>query len=154
MSDANQTQMSRINEAEVKRIINNALLNATGDTIVEKSAIAFRALQKRRRTAEWVNMELAAAEHYMYMRFLAGSTGDSITSYAPSLYNLKKRIFFALDIQDLMRTTDYPCLPPSKESVAWGEKGVQDGLQDFKDLNPNKDLQLGAALSPLAKGSY
>ena len=140
MSD--QNQMPRLNESVVKRIIEDALMKAAGDTIVEKTYNAFRELQKRRRSKEWVNLELAAAEHYMYARFLAGSTGDTLVIASPTLYNLKKRLFWALDIEGLMATSQYPGLPPSEESVVWGEQGAKDGLRDFKNENPSTDFQL------------
>lgn len=155
MSDQNQTQMPAVNEHLIKRIIEDAYLQSTGSTIVEKSYTAFRYLQKRRRTdMEWGNVELAAAEHYMYMRFLVGSTGDPVVVLAPRLYGLKKKLFFALDIDSLMTTSKYPCLPPSEDSVKWGEQGVRDGLVDFKFQNPATDFQVGNALKPLIQGSY
>src|SRR5262249_10532576 len=114
-----------------------------------------RTLQTRRRTnKEWGNPELASAEHYMYSRFLAGATGDPMVLAAPTLYNLKKKIFFFLDIQDLMTTSKFPCLPPSDEAVAWGEKGAADGFVDYKFANPSTDFKVGGALKPLAQGSY
>lgn len=155
MSDTNQIKMPTVNASVITRIIEDSLKQAKGKTINEKVYNAFRELQSRRRTKkEWVNVELAAAEHYMYMRFLVGATGDPAAGAAPRLYNLKKRLFFALDIENLMTTTDYPCLPPSEESVAWGEQGAKDGLRDFKYENPATDFQTGAALKPLIKGSY
>ena len=147
--------MPKVNDSVVKRIIEDALTKESGSTINEKVYKAFRTLQSRRRTnKEWVNVELAAAEHYMYSRFLAGATGDPAVIAAPSLYNLKKKLFFFLDIQDLMTTSKYPCLPPSDESVAWGERGAGDGLVDFKFANPSTDFKVGGALKPLVQGSY
>ena len=149
------TTMPKVNDKIVEHIITDSLTKETAPTINEKVYKAFRTLQARRRTnKEWGNFELAAAEHYMYSRFLAGATGDPLVTLAPSLYNLKKRVFFYLDIQDLMTTTNYPCLPPSDESVAWGERGAQDGLIDFKGANPSTDFKVGEALKPLTKGSY
>ena len=149
------TTMPKVNDAVVKHIIEDALVKETGGTINEKIYKAFRTLQGRRRTnKEWVNVELAAAEHYMYSRFLAGNTGDPAVIAAPSIYNLKKKIFFFLDIQDMMTTSPYPCLPPSDESVAWGEQGAKDGLMDFKFANPSTDFKIGDSLKPLVKGSY
>src|SRR5262245_54762063 len=96
-------QMPKVNDALVKHIIEDSLLKENGGTINEKVYKAFRTLQGRRRTnKEWTNVELAAAEHYMYSRFLAGATGDPLALAAPSIYNLKKKVFFFLDIQDLM----------------------------------------------------
>ena len=147
--------LPKVNDAIVSRIIEDALIKEQGATINEKVYKAFRTLQSRRRTnKEWVNVELAAAEHYMYSRFLSGSTGDPMVLTAPTLYNLKKKLFFFLDIQEMMTTSPYPCLPPSDESVVWGERGAADGLLDFKFANPSTDFKVGGALKPLAQGSY
>jgi len=146
--------MPKVNEVVVNRIITDALTKETGATINEKVYKAFRTLQARRRSKEWINVELAAAEHYMYARFLAGATGDPAVLAAPDLYNLKKKVFFALDIESLMATSKYPGLPPSDESVAWGQRGAAVGLIDFMGANPATDIKVGGALKPLVKGSY
>jgi hypothetical protein len=85
----------------LKRIITDALTKETGATINEKVYKAFRTLQARRRSKEWVNVELAAAEHYMYARFPCWATGDPSFILPPNWYNLKKKVFFELDIQSL-----------------------------------------------------
>jgi hypothetical protein len=155
MGDTNtNSQMPKVNEAIVIRHIENALAKETGGTVNEKVGKAFRALQSKRRSNEWVDPDLAAAEHYLYARFLAGITGDPIVSQAPRFYNIKKKIFFALEIENLMTTSKYPCLPPTEESVVWGERGALDGLKDFKYMNPSTDFKVGEALKPLAGSVY
>jgi len=153
---ATNSQMPKVNEAMVIRHIENALLKemSSGGTINEKVGKAFRALQSQRRSKEWVDPDLAAAEHYLYARFLAGATGDPIVTQAPRFYNLKKKIFFFLEIENLMTTSAYPCLPPTEESVAWGERGAMDGLNDFKFMNPATDFTIGGSVKPLAKSVY
>lgn len=147
--------MPYINDAQVNRIINEEIAKATGATTTDKVYQAFRTLQRRRRTSrEWNNLELAAAEHYMYARFLAGRTGDPLVLSSPDLYDKKKQVFFALDIQDAMTTSPYPCLPPSPDMVRWGKTGANVGLSDFLMANPGKGYQNGAALKPLVSGSY
>ena len=146
--------MPKVNEAMVIRYIENALAKETGGTINEKIGKAFRSLQSKRRSKEWIDPDLAAAEHYLYARFLAGNTGDPSVWKAPRLYNIKKKIFFALEIENLMTTSEYPCLPPTEESVAWGERGALDGLNDFKFMNPATDFKVGEALKPLSKSVY
>ena len=146
--------MPYINDAAVTRIITAEIAKFTGPTITDRVYQAFRSLQARRRSKEWNNQELAAAEHYMYARYLAGRTGDPMVVASPDLYDMKKQVFVALDIQSLMNTTDYPGLPPSPEMVKWGKKGATDGLMDFRMANPTTGFQTGAALKPLAKGSY
>lgn len=153
MADTNP-QMPKVNDAMVIRHIENALAKETGGTINEKVGKAFRALQSKRRSKEWVDPDLAAAEHYLYARFLAGVTGDPLVTQAPRFYNIKKKIFFALEIENLMTTSAYPCLPPTEESVVWGERGAMDGLKDFKFMNSATDFTIGGSVEPLSKSVY
>jgi hypothetical protein len=37
---------------------------------------------------------------------------------------------------------------------AWGQRGVSDGLEDFKKLNPGKSYKFGAAIEPLAAFNF
>jgi hypothetical protein len=155
MADTN-SQMPKVNDAMVVRHIENAILKemSSGGTINEKVGRAFRALQSQRRSKEWVDPDLAAAEHYLYARFLAGKTGDPLVTQAPKFYSLKKKFYFALEIEDWMTTSGYPCLPPTEESVVWGERGAMDGLRDFKFMNPATDFTVGGAVKPLSKSVY
>lgn len=155
MGDTN-SQMPKVNEAMVIRHIENAMLKemSSGGTINDKVGKAFRTLQAQRRSKEWVDPDLAAAEHYLYARFLAGMTGDPLVTQAPKVYSLKKKLFFWLEIENWMTTSPYPCLPPTEESVAWGERGAMDGMRDFQFMNPATDFTIGGAVKPLAKSVY
>ena len=69
----------QVADAVVRSIIDQSLVQQaprTGETIVHRVSRSFRSLQKRRREVEPLNVNLAAAEHYMYARFLAGVSGD------------------------------------------------------------------------------
>jgi len=73
----------QVDHKEVWRIVEQTLNHeVTGSTTVEKTGKAFRILQERRRTVAPTDVNLAAAEHYMYMRFLAGKTGDDGRAYS------------------------------------------------------------------------
>jgi hypothetical protein len=142
----------QVNDANVQLII-TAALNAVppepGDTVVDRTRKAFRVLQKRRRTLEPLNIDLAAAEHYMYVRFLAGRTGDPLVTLAPTGYGIKKRVFFLFGIQDRMATTAHPVLPPNDDVEKWGKRGAEAGMQDFELVNPGKERNYGGALKAL-----
>jgi len=120
-----------------------------GETIVHRVSRSFRALQKRRREVEPLNINLAAAEHYMYARFLAGTSGDPSVKMAPTLYGLKKRVYFALGIQDRMATTQNPVLPPDSAVESWGKKGASDGLVDYTTTTGLPATNYGNAASSL-----
>ena len=120
------------------------------ETIVHSVARSFKALQKRRREVEPLNINLAAAEHYMYARFLAGASGDLSVKLAPTLYGLKKRLYFALHIQDKMATTGNPVLPPNDAVERWGTIGAMQGLVDYTSATGRPANNYGQAVSALA----
>ena len=103
------------------------------------------------------DVNLAAAEHYMFARYLAGKTGDPLVLAAPTLYALKKVAYFAAGKEKDMRTTpNNPVLPPSIESVVWGTMGVEEGLKDFKGENPTISVEsrTGESLKVLKAEAY
>ena len=138
--------MAEVNHQEVWRIIHQELLITPGETVVAKVGNAWQALKARRRDgAHGTDLNLAAAEHYMYNRFLTGATGDPLTHFYPTGYFIKKVFFFALGKEKDMRTDpNNPVLPPSLASVAWGNQGADDGMKDYQGLNPATGVQVGA----------
>jgi len=142
----------QVADATVRSIIDQSLAQQVvrpGETIVHRVSRSFRALQKRRREVEPLNINLAAAEHYMYARFLAGASGDPSVKLAPTLYGLKKRIYFALGIQERMATTKNPVLPPNNSVESWGTRGATEGLVDYTNTTGRPATNLGNALSSL-----
>ena len=143
----------QVSDAVVQPIIDHSLVQQTsraGETIVHRVSRSFRALQKRRREAEPLNINLAAAEHYMYARFLAGASGDPAVKIAPTLYGLKKKLYFALGIQDKMATTQNPVLPPNDAVEKWGARGAADGLADYTNATGLPATRYGNAVAALA----
>ena len=145
-----------INHQEVWRIIEQELLVSKGGSVVEQVGKAFRSLQARRRDgAHATDVNLAAAEHYMYARFLTGTSGDPLVLAAPVGYALKKQVYFTLGIEDWMRTSaNNPVLPPSVGSVVWGEMGVADGMKDYQGMNGGGSVRIGGSLEALKQGAY
>lgn len=142
----------QVADATVQMIINQSLAQQAarpGETVVHRVARSFRLLQKRRREIEPLNINLAAAEHYMYARFLAGTSGDPSVKAAPTLYGLKKRLYFALGIQEKMATTHNPVLPPNNDVERWGTKGAVDGLADYTSTTGRSATNYGNAVSAL-----
>lgn len=80
------------------------------------------------------DFDAAAAEHYSYIRYLAGSTGDPYCHLAPTMYAAKKVIDqLRGKLQDGRTEKTHPVLPANPFIVAWGQRGVSDGLDDFKN---------------------
>ena len=104
------------------------------------------------------DVDLADAEHYMYARFLAGSTGDPSTRGLVVAYELVKVVRYALNDEMSLRTDPrFPVLAPAMGAVDWGLSGVKDGLNDFAKENPGKPGSVGAAYQAnkdLASGQY
>jgi hypothetical protein len=151
------TMADQVVDAVVRSIIHASLAKEptrSGETIVHRVSRAFRALQKRRREVEPLNINLAAAEHYMYARFLAGLTGDPTVRLAPTLYGLKKRLYFALGIQDKMATTGNPVLPPNSAVEHWGKVGATDGLTDYTRATKSPANRYGSAVATLSQEAW
>ena len=148
--------MAEVNDQEVWRVIHQELLTTTGETVVEKVRNAWQALKARRRDgAHGTDGDLAAAEHYMYNRFLTGATGDPLTRLYPTGYFIKKVVFFALGKEEDMRTDpNNPVLPPSLASVAWGNQGAEDGMKDYKGLNAATGVKVGASVESVKNEVY
>ncbi|KVD16138.1 hypothetical protein [Burkholderia ubonensis] len=142
----------QVSDEVVQSTINRAILRARGGDgdIVEQVRRAFRSLQSLRRTERPEDINLAAAEHYMYARFLAGATGDPLVKATPVLYGAKKRVYFALGIQDRMATSPNPVLAPNRSVERWGLKGAKDGLRDYSAVNNGQSAnRFGASLGTL-----
>jgi len=104
------------------------------------------------------DLDLADAEHYMYARFLAGSTGDPTTSTLVGGYEVIKLLRLSTGKEKDLRTDPrFPVLPASLDSVGWGLSGADDGLADYKSLHKGKTGKIGSALAAnkdFARGQY
>lgn len=93
------------------------------------------------------DLNLADAEHYLYGRFLAGSTGDPAARTLVIGYELWKSVKFVRGQEKDLRTDPrFPVLPPSVEAVNWGLRGIEDGLQDYRAAHGGKLGKLGSAV--------
>jgi LysM repeat protein len=80
------------------------------------------------------NLELMAAEHYGFARYVAAGCGDPHTeSVLKTYFAAKSVVSFFPGGEKLLRTDpNHPVLPESPASLKWKSKGVQDGLLDYK----------------------
>lgn len=95
--------------------------------------------------------DAAAAEHYMYIRFLASHSGDPACYAAPTVYAAAK----VLDqirgrLQQGRAQGGHPVLPANPFIVAWGHNGVRDGLVDYKSASGGAPYKIGQAIESLA----
>ena len=144
--------MADVQDGRVRSIIQTELLKfSANDNVTQRVGAAFRSLQERRQKREPLDIDLAAAEHYMFARYLAGVTGDPFVKMGPTLYGLKKRFYFALGIQQRMAVTANPVLPPSPAVERWGLTGATEGLDDFVAVNGKPADNYGKAVTVLAQ---
>jgi hypothetical protein len=90
---------------------------------------------------------LGDAEHYMFARFLASSTGDRSVKALAVGYEVKKYIASMRGtLQNARTNQNFPVLPPSQESIRWGLKGAEDGLKEYKDAHSGQYGAVGSAI--------
>ena len=130
-----------------------------GSNIVDINKSAWLLLRDTiRRSADHAydnDYNAAAAEHYMFIRWVAGSSGDPMSLGAPVLYagvKLWKQLRGTLQ-SDLRTSSNHPVLPTNPGVVAWGMQGVRDGLQDYKKTNHGAPFKPGTAVAGIASFS-
>jgi len=143
--------MGVVQDPKVQAIIDRELVKYLSHEPRERTRLAFRSLQERRQGPEPLDINLAAAEHYLFARFLAGRTGEPLVRFAPTLYGIKKRAYFALGIGQRMAVTSNPVLPPNADVERWGNKGADDGLADYTAATHAPASNYGTAVSVLCE---
>jgi hypothetical protein len=125
-----------------------------GKTVLDAEVLQYgwQYLKRARRTPKYAaDIDLAAAEHYMFAAYSAAATGDPTVALTPILYETKKRVYFWFGKQDALRTDPrFPVVPPNDDVEAWGIAGAQYGLNVFKEQNPGAGWQYGAAVGSFA----
>ena len=110
---------ARLNELLKNRRSVAKLENAWGD------------LKACRDSGMSLNLNLAAAEHYMFMRFLSAKDGDTAARQLPEMYELVKRKAKEHNAEAHMQTTQEPVSSPNSDVTRWGKEGVEEGLRDY-----------------------
>jgi RHS repeat-associated protein len=129
------TGSARVSNQDTHRLIQEALDSARGHTAAERVANAWKSLNRRRLRGD-TNIDLAAAEHYLYMRHILSKHGWIM--YLPmavmqDVYTLGKYLGITY------RESDAPPAPPSREDWEWTVQGADDGLRDFQGrTNPDR----------------
>ncbi|HEX2884892.1 hypothetical protein [Vineibacter terrae] len=93
----------------------------------------FRLLQwERRKPGRSADVNLAAAEHYLFARQAVATAQVSAFQMRQMVrgYEVTKAILETFGLEGLMRTTSEPTAPSSPDHVRWGLKGVDDGERD------------------------
>lgn len=111
-------------------------IKATLDSKITVTEIedAFGKLQACRTSYSHLNLSIVSAEHYMFMRYRASDTGDTVWMLAPTEYKELKIKKIKEGRQDDLKTTDQPISPPDINVERWGIQGVSDGLKDYRRI--------------------
>ncbi|MBB3743079.1 hypothetical protein FHX10_002572 [Rhizobium sp. BK591] len=83
-------------------------------------------------------LTLVAAEHYAFMRYEASKTGDLKLRQLPKKYHDTKIKLINEGKEDRLKTTDWPLSPPSEDTLAWANLGVEHGLADYEKREQKK----------------
>jgi hypothetical protein len=100
--------------------------------------IAWQRLKRCRDSGNSQDLSLAAAEHYLFGRFVAGENGDTRYRDLPDLYESVKSAAIKLGAERAMQTTPEPVSPVNKKVTEWGKKGVEKGLEDYEAWSGQK----------------
>lgn len=124
-------------DARVQEFIDQAMKNP-GLGCCGKVEIAFRTLQKlRQQPGRSLDLELAAAEHYLFARSMvcAGYVGPTQMRVLVIGYDLKELLDSATGDPNKEAVTSNPVSPPDIGVLSWGLKGVSDGSDDHDRCN-------------------
>jgi len=133
-----------VNNAQVHAHIKNALDRHSSGTLLPRLDNAFTEVnsQRGRRCAD---LDLAAADHYLIMRYLtnrfspaiAGILIDMVLVYDGLYKGVRELVEWAGGPDIVFRTGDCKATPFSPVVIAWGETGVSDGVLDCVPGGPH-----------------
>jgi hypothetical protein len=144
-----------VDDSKTWAMINQALAEASGHAsgnYDKKLGRALRRLQASRQvTGASLDMNLAAAEHYMLARWWVG------TGYVNPLQ--MRTVVVGWDADKILnklrgqpeanQVTKNPASPPDADVTRWGLKGVSDGVIDHDQFNPGVSPPLYRPLDEL-----
>lgn len=151
------TSGPKVDTAKVERYIREAIArNNRGLLKMEETLRGARIYlrDQRRIPANHGDIDMAAAEHYMLMRWLVCATGDPSVDQAPQIYRWKKELYFALGQERRMATSPGPVLPPNNDVEAFGIRGAREGWADYLTQHPGASPNYGSGWKWLATEAY
>ena len=114
----------------------------------------WRRLKRCRDAGNSLDLSLAAAEHYLFMRFSANSAGDAGYRRLPQWYEDFKRFAVRADLEKYIQTSTQPVSPPNPEVTRWGNSGVDRGLKEYEDREKKPPTDYGISIAALAGTAY
>ncbi len=132
-SDGATSPPQAVDDAEVRRAIQEGL--AAGremfpDDPGQAATHAWHHVLEQRQHAQ-LDVNLAAAEHYLYARSMGideGALNGIATTVLAMGYDAIKKAAFAVGMEEHLAADDGAISEPTWESTVWGVKGGIDGL--------------------------
>lgn len=155
--------LSTVNDAIVKQWIAASLTTAgkplptssdvtiLPDNGVDALNYAWGRLKLCRDSGKSLDLNLAAAEHYMFARYIANDTGDTMLREAPKWYEQFKSFSTNELFQKFLQTTDQPTSPVDADVRRWGEAGVERGLKEYS-VRTKQDASAKTSAATIALG--
>ncbi|MGR5453042.1 hypothetical protein [Vibrio alfacsensis] len=84
------------------------------------------------------DLNLAAAEWYLFIRSVASETGDTFLKQLPEWYSTVKKYASKLELSEYLQTSDQPVSKTNPDVTKWGNLGVEHGLRDYEKRTKNK----------------
>lgn len=136
-----------INDDTVRKIIGKALANNgwEHDKCCGSIHDAFRSLQEhRQKRGNSLDLNYAAAEHYLFARWMvcSGEVSSTQMKVLVAGYDAKKWLDSKRGSPNREAVTANPVSPPSWEVMCWGLKGCDEGGADKLRCNPSADPPL------------
>lgn len=131
-------------DRSVQKIINDYLTNYgwEHDKCCGTIHSAFRALQEfRQKPGNSLDLAYAAAEHYMFARFMvcSGAVSETQMKALVVAYDAKKWLDSKTGNPNEEAVTANPVSPPSRLVLRWGVSGATVGASDCKRCNARAD---------------
>lgn len=145
---------AQVQDSVVKRWLVGALdrTSPINETAADSSLMATRTpfhlreawylLKECRDDGKSLDLSLAAAEHYLFIRAFASEKGNRSVEALPGMYGSLKE--YLGPAANLIKTSDQPVSPVDAAVVQWGKLGVAAGLADYKKLSGQQPTPAGA----------
>lgn len=78
------------------------------------------------------DLDLAAAENYVFIRWVASASGDTGYADFPDYYYTVKSALSLVNLQNLIKTSTKPVSDPNPNVKRWGVAGYNDGIRDYE----------------------
>jgi hypothetical protein len=155
-----------VNEVLAKRWAAEALKKGEGKDVAKAEAAlakdwpadtvrdSWKILKQCRDAGNSLDLNLAAAEHYLFMRYLGNDSGDTSYRQLPKWYDTVKKTLKKADLEQILKTSNEPVSPPDPDVLKWGNAGVERGLVEYKSRTGKAPSAGGGALLTIMGTSY